>query len=477
MSIRYILIIRILIASFVLVGIGAWLGYKDVQHETRELFDAQLARSARLILSLVQADSGQFNLSDIQKFLDQNQLEIPDPASGDLPGEEEEELDSGHIYETKLGFQIWDSSGNLILKSTNVPLKIISQQDEGYSNSYFLDHEWRVFTLNSVDDRYRAMTAERIDVRNDLIGKILSDLLILFVILVAGLSITTWFAISQGLSPLRNLTAQIHQRGAERLDSISEKNAPIEIQTITGALNQLLSKLQNALAREKRITSDAAHELRTPLAAVKLHAELASRATNKEDRKKAIAGILLGNERTTHLVNQLLALARLEPDSSSQEFIPHDLRHIVREEAALLAPSAQTKNIDLSVSASNNIIAAIDDTSFRLLIRNLLNNAIAYTQPGGKVSISLSESDNQYHLVFEDNGPGIPVGERDRVFERFYRIQNHEVTGCGIGLSIVMRVVELHQASLSLNDSGFDSGLKVTISFPLSRAAANNTSN
>jgi two-component system sensor histidine kinase QseC len=465
MSIRYILIIRILIASFVLVGIGAWLSYKDVQHETRELFDAQLARSARLILSLVQADPEQINLSSIQKFLDENQLEAPESGPDNLLGEGEEEFDSGHIYEAKLGFQIWDSLGNLILKSANVPLKVISQQDKGYSNNIFLDNEWRVFTLNSVDGRYRAMTAERVDVRNDLIGKVLSDLLFLFVILVAALSITSWFAISQGLSSLRNLTEQIHERGAERLDSISEENAPIEIQTITGALNQLLSKLQNALAREKRITSDAAHELRTPLAAVKLHAELASRATNKEDRKKAIADILLGNERTTHLVNQLLALARLEPDSSSLEFGPHDLCQIVREEVALLAPSAQAKEIDLSVCESENIIAKVDDTSIRLLIRNLLTNAISYTQRGGKVRAKLSESDRQCHLVIEDNGPGIPLGERDRVFERFYRIKNHGNPGCGIGLSIVMRVAELHQAMLSLSESDFESGLKVKLSF------------
>ena len=167
MSIRYIPIIRLLIASFLLLGVGAWIGYKDVQHETRELFDAQLARSARLMLSLVQADHEQINLSSIQKFLDENRLETPEPDSSNLPGEDEEELDSGHIYEAKLGFQIWDSVGNLLLKSANVPLDVISQQDKGYSNGYFLENEWRVFTLNSIDGRYRAITAERVDVRND----------------------------------------------------------------------------------------------------------------------------------------------------------------------------------------------------------------------------------------------------------------------------------------------------------------------
>ncbi|MFV2033454.1 MAG: sensor histidine kinase N-terminal domain-containing protein, partial [Gammaproteobacteria bacterium] len=256
MSIRYILIIRILIASFVLTGVGGWLGYKDVQHETRELFDAQLARSARLILSLVQADAGQINFSSIQKFLDQNQVIAPEPGFISMLKEGEEGLPAGHIYETKLGFQIWDSSGNLILKSPSVPITAINQDKSGFSDSLFLGNEWRIFTLTSLDGRYRSITAERIDVRNELIGKVVSDLLTVFVILVAALSIASWFAISQGLRPLRNLAAQIDKRGAERLDSIPGENAPIEIQTITGALNQLLSKLENALLREKRVTSD-----------------------------------------------------------------------------------------------------------------------------------------------------------------------------------------------------------------------------
>ena len=172
-------------------------------------------------------------------------------------------------------------------------------------------------------------------------------------------------------------------------------------------------------------------------------------------------------------MNQLLALARLEPDSASQELISQNLHQIVCEETALLAPLAHKKDIDLSVSESEDIIVAVDDTSIRLLIRNLLNNAISYTQQGGKVSASLSESDSQCCLVIDDNGPGIPFGERERVFERFYRIQNHGAPGCGIGLSIVVRVAELHQASLSLDDSDSESGLKVSVCFPSQPVTSN----
>ena len=481
MSIRYHLILRLLIASTLLVGGGAWFGYKDVKHETRELFDAQLARSARLLLSLVQADSEKINLSSIQKHLDENQLRQPDQDDdADDHNEDEEELASGHIYETKLGFQIWDKEGNLLLKSSNLPvtpflnrevgnLELNSEESDdetfGFSNIRFQGNNWRTFSLQSIDQNYLCVTAERIDVRNDLIGKIFSDLLVLFIVLVPALLLTMWFTINRGLSPLHNLAAQINHRGAEKLDSISEVNLPSEILTISAALNQLLARLKSALSREKRITSDAAHELRTPLAAVKLHAELARSATSKDDSKKAIDQVLRGIDRTTHLVDQLLALARLEPDDFSATLKPQEISRLIIEESALLAPLADQKHIELSFSDSPELIANVDETALRLLIRNLLSNAISYTQPNGHVEISLCEQNNQACITVQDDGPGIPKPEQARVFERFYRIQNHDTPGCGIGLSIVSRVVELHKATLKLETPDTGKGLRVTVCF------------
>jgi two-component system sensor histidine kinase QseC len=463
MSIRYHLIIRLLIASSLLVGGGSWFGYKDVKHETRELFDAQLARSARLLLSLVQADSGKINLSSIQKHLDENQLQTPELDDDVANDEEDEELTTGHIYETKLGFQIWDSEGNLLLRSANLPLSNISGTQSGYSDTYINGSEWRVFSLLSSGRGYRSVTAERIDVRNDLIGKIFSDLLILFIVLVPALALTMWFTINRGLSPLHNLASQINHRGAEKLDSVSETNLPSEIQTISAALNQLLARLKNALSREKRITSDAAHELRTPLAAVKLHAELAKSAVTEADRCASIDQVLRGIDRTTHLVDQLLALARLEPESFSTTLEAQNLKQLIIEEAALLAPIAEHKHIELSFFDCPEIRTKVDGVSLRLLIRNLVSNAINYTPANGKVEVRLFEQAGKVCIAVEDNGPGIPKSEQDRVFERFYRIKNHESSGCGIGLSIVKRVVELHKASLTLSTPESGKGLCITV--------------
>ena len=468
MSIKTILLRRLLIALVLILGGGSWISYQEIRHESEELFDAQLARSARLILSLVQADRGEIEFSSIQKFLNENQL-VTDETTNTLESifdEDDELLPGGHIYETKLGFQIWDNSGNLVLKSPSLPITEISPKATGFSNNLFGNHNWRVFSLTSVDGQYRCITAERIDVRNDLIGDIFQGLLELFIVIVPVLSITLWLAISQGLTPLQNLTSQIKTRDADKLDAISEGKAPTEIQTITSALNQLLSRLENALAREKRITSDAAHELRTPLAAVKLHAELASKADNAHDRKAAIDYILQGIERTTRLVNQLLDLARLEPEGFQQKMQDTDISKLLIEETALQAPLADDKQLDLAITENPEIIASVDETSIRLLFRNLLSNAISYTQANGVIRISLHDEDDKFSLVVEDNGAGIPVEERDRVLERFYRLKNHDETGCGIGLSIVMQVVAMHQAKLTLDDSDNGTGLRVAVTFP-----------
>jgi len=468
MSIKTLLLRRLLIALVLILGGGSWISYHEIQHESEELFDAQLARSARLILSLVQADRGEIEFSSIQKFLDQNQLKTDEPENAEKSffDEDDELLPGGHIYETKLGFQIWDDRGNLILKSPNLPVQEISAEINGFSNNLFNNYNWRVFSLTSVDGRYRCITAERIDVRNDLIGDIFEGLLQLFLVIVPILSITLWLAISQGLKPLENLTSQIETRDAEKLDAISESNAPTEIQTITSALNQLLARLKNALAREKRITSDAAHELRTPLAAVKLHAELANKADNADDRKAAIDFVLRGIDRTTRLVNQLLDLARLEPESFQKKLKNINVSKLLVDETALQASIADDKQLDLAITENSEVIAAADETSIRLLIRNLLSNAIAYTPAKGAIQISLKDGADQFELIVEDSGAGIPVEERERVLERFYRLKNHDETGCGIGLSIVMQVVELHRATLKLSDSQLGSGLRVTVTFP-----------
>jgi two-component system sensor histidine kinase QseC len=460
-SIRSQLLLRLILVSTVLVGGTAWLGYADVREETRELFDAQLARSARLILSLAQAQNGVSSFSRIQEYLDENGLSVMyiDFEATD----EEPSTRFGHIYETKLAFQIWDNEGNLVVKSYNAPLEPMASKDSGFNDAFIDNYNWRTFSLLSSNQQYRCITAERIDVRNDLIFKISNDLFYMFIILVPALSLIMYLSINHGLKPLQHLAAQINHRSGDNLSLITDDYKYTEIITIKSALNQLLHRLKETLEREKRITSDAAHELRTPLAAIRLHTELAKSAKNREQQNESLNQIIHGVDRTTHLVEQLLILARLDPELLAEDFNKVDLTDLITEECALLSPLAIDKNIDITFKSTQIDLLKGNEPALRLLIRNLLTNAISYTPADGSISISLAEKDHKTILIVEDSGIGISVEDRERALERFYRVENHEVAGCGIGLSIVNRVVQMHQGTLQLAQADSGQGLKVVV--------------
>lgn len=461
MSIRSQLLFRVILVSIILVGGTSWLGYQDVRQETRELFDAQLARSARLILSLAQAQNGDSGFSRIQEYLDEKGLSVMYIDFEEK--EDEQQAEDGHIYETKLAFQIWDNEGNLVVKSYNAPIEPLTEKNHGYNNIVIDDFDWRTFSLLSSNQQYRCITAERIDVRNDLIIKISDDLFYMFIILIPALALTMYLSIDKGLKPLQRLASQINRRSGENLELIKSDYKYTEIVTIKSALNQLLRRLKETLAREKRITSDAAHELRTPLAAIRLHTELAKSAKNQHEQNESLDKIIHGVDRTTHLVEQLLTLARLEPELLAKDFTEVNLTDLIIEECALLSPLAIDKDIDLSFNKTEVIEINGNESSLRLLVRNLLTNAISYTPRSGKVGIQLSKQAQQATLIVEDSGPGISEKDRTRVVERFYRAENHLAPGCGIGLSIVDRVVQMHHGLLQLSQADSGQGLKVIV--------------
>lgn len=464
MSIRSRLLLHLIIVSIILVGGTAWFAYKDVRYETKELFDAQLARSARLLLSLAQAQNINSGFTHIQEYLDENGLSVM-YIDFEENIDDEQETEYGHIYETKLAFQIWDDEGNLVIKSYNSPLEPMSDTNNGFNDTIINKHNWRTFSLLSNNKQYLCITAERIDVRNDLVFKISDDLFYMFIILVPALSVLMYLSIYYGLRPLQRLTSQINRRSGDNLDLLGNDDENAEIATIKNALNQLLQRLKETLAREKRITSDAAHELRTPLAAIRLHTELARDAKNIQQQNKSLDQIIQGVDRTTHLVEQLLTLARLEPSLAQQDFTNVALNKIVIEVCALLSPLAIDKNIEISFNDPSIKTIIGNEASLTLLVRNLLSNAISYTPDGGRVEIDIVQTAETTRLTVEDNGPGIPEEDKERVMERFYRVENHQTLGCGIGLSIVDRVVKIHQATLELSQPDNGDGLKVIVTF------------
>jgi len=268
------------------------------------------------------------------------------------------------------------------------------------------------------------------------------------------------------LSPLRRISTEVAHREPANLAPLEESGAPAEIAPLVRALNLLLARVEHTLESERRFTADAAHELRTPLAALKIQAQVALRAEQGEQRSLALENLLLGVDRATHLIEQLLTLARLEPAEGMPALMANcDLAVMARQVLAEQASAALDKEIELDLRAPDSVMIQGNTGMLGILLRNLVDNAIRYAPQQGRVSVSLLSGGGRVRLEVQDSGPGIPEQERQRVFDRFYRILGNAAAGSGLGLSIVKRIADLHGASLSLAAGEHGVGLKVSVDF------------
>ena len=250
------------------------------------------------------------------------------------------------------------------------------------------------------------------------------------------------------------------------LKPVDLESVPKEIEPLVMELNSLFRRLQDAFDREKRFTADAAHELRTPLAALNTHTQVALRADTPEERRQALLKVLAGVNRGTHVVQQLLTLSRMVPEAGINEPTKMDMVKEAAEIAAQLAPEAISKNIDLELIAPDKAMMMGNPTAIGILIRNLVDNAIRYSPEDGEIKIKVSELDNHVILEVIDTGPGIPEELRERVFERFYRVVGNKATGSGLGLGIVQQIAKLHDAKIELRTPENGKGLNFTVTFP-----------
>lgn len=245
------------------------------------------------------------------------------------------------------------------------------------------------------------------------------------------------------------------------------KSVPEEVAPLAQALNDLFARLQQAFEGERRFTADAAHELRTPLAALKIQAQVALRANNVVERNTALENVLRGVDRATRLVEQLLTLARVDPETITLGFKPVELQGLAASVMRDLEPLAHAKHIEMALEVSSACNVFGDDAQLGLLLRNLIDNAIRYTPAGGRVLVVL-QSIGGVSIEVCDTGPGIAAAERDQVLQRFYRISGSGEEGSGLGLSIVRRIAELHGAQLTLSDNPSGTGLLAKVFWPAS---------
>ncbi|MBU9542045.1 sensor histidine kinase N-terminal domain-containing protein [Burkholderia multivorans] len=283
------------------------------------------------------------------------------------------------------------------------------------------------------------------------------------------LAIGLWFGIGAGLRPLRTIAAGLRRRNAGNLEPVDLAAMPNEVRPLAEAINDLLARLDRSFTLQRHFIADAAHELRTPIMGLSIQSQLLRRAATADERERILAQIHAGTTRLGHLAEQLLTLARVEPDAQAAAFAPVDLAALCRSVVADRARVADAHRIDLGAIVSSPVIAAGHADTLRVLLNNLVDNAIRYAGDGARVDVCARIDGTTPVLEVADDGPGIPEAERAHVWERFYRgegAQTATSSGSGLGLSIVKRIAEQHRATVALATTRGGRGLTVSVRFP-----------
>ncbi|MBX9905380.1 MAG: sensor histidine kinase N-terminal domain-containing protein [Burkholderiales bacterium] len=310
--------------------------------------------------------------------------------------------------------------------------------------------------------------AERSALRDDFARQIMLRMMMPQGILVLLSTLTIWFGLGLGLRALTSMRREIESRSHIDLSPIDEAGAPAEVQPLVRAMNDLLSRLSAALAAQQRFIADAAHQLRTPVAALKMQAELATRQVRDGEAAVTLQQLQTAADHAARLVGQLLTLARAEPGSHRSVMRqPVALMSLARDVSVEWVPRALARQIDLGFDdASAPAEISADPFLIHEMLNNLIDNAIQYTPAGGRVTVRVRLQEDQAMLEVEDDGPGIPVEEREKIFERFYRMPGGAPGGCGLGLAIVREIAQGHQATVAVQAGAGGRGTCVTITFP-----------
>lgn len=364
-------------------------------------------------------------------------------------------------------FQIWSYDGKLLFHSTNSDAISLKNTSIGFSDVVVGDDDWRAFAGVNSKNQTKIIVAEIYDIRNTLTDLITRNngyiLLITFPIFL----MLIWVIVGLALRSLTRVTNEISNRASNHLEPVDTSTLPIEIKPLVVELNHLFQRLKLAFDRNKRFAGDAAHELRTPLAALKTQAQVALKAENEIDRLNALHKVLQGVDRSSHIVAQLLTLSRLNQEDALHDAKEIDLHRLTTEILTFLVPVAIEKQIDIELKPppSESIVFG-NETALGILIRNIVDNAIRYTPMHGEINVAILNKDNKTLLRITDSGPGIPVELRERVFERFYRILGTKSAGSGLGLAIVHQIADLHRAIIHLSTPGNGFGLQFDVVFP-----------
>lgn len=430
-SIRRQLLLRLLAGLMLGLVVATAAVYRQAREEANALFDYQLQQMAS---SLPNEAFGP--------------LQIPPVDSGDSDDE--------------VVVQIWNRDGTQLYFS-RPESRLPERAEIGFSTVTTPRGQWRVYSAlirNNV-----VQVAQPMSLRQELAAKLALRTVVPLLLLLPLLAGAIWFTVGHGLRPLRRVAGELGERSPAALHPIVERDLPEEIKPLVQSLNGLLGRLKQALDTQRTFVADAAHELRTPLAALQLQIQLAERAATDADRTAAFVELKEGLARASHLVQQLLTLARQEPNAAERALKPVALADVSRMVVAEQAGLAAQKRIDLGVTRDEPMEVAGDREALHTLLGNLVDNAIRYTPPGGTVDVAVYRDGSRAVLEVNDTGPGIPEEERTRVFDRFHRVTGSAMPGSGLGLAIVKRIADTHGATVELAGRP-QGGTQVKVVFP-----------
>ncbi len=339
---------------------------------------------------------------------------------------------------------------------------------EGLAHVESSEGTWRLYTHVTEDGVVQV--GQSIASRDALARDLSLRALLPMLLLIPILSLSVAWTLKRGLAPIQETSSRVSDRDALRLDPLPVANVPRELIPLVEQINALLRRLEASLGAERRFLADAAHELRSPVAALALQVQVAARAKSDHTRTAAFEELGRGIERARRLVQQLLDFAKLESGARSEAFVSHDVANLVREVVGSSAARAEALAVDLGADADGAALVTCAPEEIRSLVENLVDNALRYAPPNSQVTVSVRHAGSIAEITVVDSGPGIPAGERERVFERFHRVAGDSTAGSGLGLSIAKAIVERHHGSIELEDAApgaVPSGLLVRVRLPL----------
>jgi two-component system sensor histidine kinase QseC len=438
-----VLLLGVVTVVWLAAALLTWVG---ARHELDELLDGHLAQAASLLI-----------VQQTRVHHDDDDGEYPADAT------------SLHKYAPMVAFQVFQGD-RLVMHSSNAGTVAMAALTSGFVTVDKADGvQWRVFATRGdklVRPDTQVYVGEQTASRGKILKAVLKNALLPLFFALPLLAMASLWAVSRGLLPLQQLGDTLRRRQPQAMEPIVLADLPEEMQPMVDALNALLEKIQTMVESERRFTADAAHELRTPIAAIRAQAQVAMGAgADSAQLAHALAFTLAGCDRATHLIAQLLTLARLDVASPLQASIL-DVAALVQHVAADLAPEALARGQTLYLDASQGCLVTGEKGLLSILVRNLIDNAVRYCPPGALIHVTVHKHRGDILLSFEDSGPGMSEKDMARLGERFYRVLGNTQPGSGLGWSIVQRIAEVSGVQLEVATSATLGGLKVTVKWP-----------